>query len=119
MQFTIPNTPCTARMRGIWYFSDTGQSFEDWYIECCQIDNPSPNGRALAAIAFDRACTHWPDFHRPTDTTAINAWGAIIDEHLPLATPDSIVAAVDSVAARGERMVQPGDLIVEWETLNA
>lgn len=99
-----PNTPLTATLRSLWSAAPSGLSFKDWYLKQCQRDNPTTNGRALAAIAFDRANTYWPDFHRPTDTYAVGVWAELIDEVIPTATPDMIVSAVDSIAESGKTM---------------
>lgn len=102
----IPTTNLTARLRALWKCTDTGESWEDWYAR--QSEGGSPNGRAVAAILFDRALRYWPDFFSPADQPALAAWADLIDRCHPFITPDVIEQAVDTVAAQGVPHPVPG-----------
>jgi len=93
----IPNTPLTQRLRSIWSCADGHEPWEQWYARHCQ--GGTANGRAVAAVLFDRARRYWPDFYSPADLPAVAAWADLIDRCLPLVTPEVIEQAVDDVHA--------------------
>ncbi|MCV7424367.1 hypothetical protein H7K45_27860 [Mycobacterium yunnanensis] len=101
----IPDTELTQKLRAIWEglnsLTDDAPTWEQWYAE--HAVGGTPNGRALAAILFDRACTYWPDYFRPTDSPAVAVWGELIDNNLPFATPEVIEQAVDHVAETSDQ----------------
>ena len=103
-----PDTPFTAQMRSLWECipEDERPTFHDWYANLCRITpiSPTPNGIALAAVAFDRALIYWPDFFRPSDIYPVRTWAEILDETVPTATPDMVTAAVDTIAAHHANM---------------
>lgn len=103
MTTTIPDTELTRRLRTIWAGLQTldphTEPWEQWYAK--QSRGGTTNGRAVAAILFDRAQRYWPEFFSPADAPAVATWGQMIDEHAPFATPDIIEQAVDDVAALG------------------
>lgn len=103
----IPNTVLTERLREIWRVRceldcEPYQTFEEFYLRSCEgwhLGTPATvNARALAAILFDRARTHWPDYYSPADLPAVAVWGELLDRDVPTATPDVINRAVDRVA---------------------
>lgn len=96
---SIPNTRLTERLRVLWECTEGGESWEDWYARQCA--GGTPNGRALAALLFDRARNYWPDYFSPADTPALVAWGDMFDRFCPFATPEVVEMAVDNVHARG------------------
>ena len=102
----IPDTDLTERLRVLWRCVDTGESWEDWYARACT--GGSPNGRAVAALLFDRARRYWPDFFSPADAPAVAVWGDIIDRWHPLITPEVIEQAVDDVWLTGVEHPVPG-----------
>lgn len=103
----IPNTRLTDNLRAIWKIrcqldGSHPETFEEFYLQSCQgfrDTPPSINGRAMAALLFDRARIHWPDFFSPADIPAVTIWGSLLDDVAPLATPEIINRAVDQVAA--------------------
>lgn len=105
----IPNTPLTENLRTLWKCTENGEAWEDWYARHC--DGGTPNGRALAALLFDRARRYWPDYFSPADVPALAVWGDLIDERIPFATPDVIEQAVDDVAALGVRPCGPAHFL--------
>lgn len=112
--FRPPDTPMTESLRSLWEAlpSNNRPPFEAWYADSRHLYGPStPNAQALAAVLFDRALMYWPNFFRPTDSPAVWAWAELIDDMIPLATPDDITAAVDAVAARGDGHGGPADFL--------
>jgi len=101
-----PDTPFTAQMRSMWAYipDDQRPTFHDWYVDLCRTISATPNGIALAAVAFDRALNYWPDFFRPSDVYPVRLWAETLDAAAPTATPDAVTAAVDLIAARGQDM---------------
>lgn len=95
----IPDTWLTERLRVLWTCTEGGEPWEDWYARQCE--GGSVNGRALAAVLFDRARRYWPDYFSPADGPAVAVWGDLIDSTIPLATPTVIEQAADDVAALG------------------
>jgi hypothetical protein len=98
---SIPDTRLTRNLRVLWECTEMGETWEQWYARHCE--GASTNGRAIAALLFDRALTYWPDFFTPSDTPAVVVWGEMVDAYIPTVTPDVIEQAVDAVAASGVR----------------
>ncbi|MDP7729526.1 hypothetical protein [Mycobacterium sp. TY813] len=102
----IPNTPLTQRLRVIWSCTERSEPWEQWYARHCQ--GGTTNGRAVAAVLFDRALRYWPEFLTPADEPALAVWGDILDRWHPFITPDVIERAVDQVHADGIEHPVPG-----------
>lgn len=102
----IPDTRLTQTLRTLWECTDGHEPWEDWYARQCV--GGTENGRAVAAVLFDRARLYWPDFHSPADMPALVVWGDLIDRFHPFITPDVITKAVDVVAAQGVSNPVPG-----------
>lgn len=106
---SIPDTRLTRDLRTLWECIEAGETWEQWYARHCE--GGTPNGRAIAALLFDRALTYWPDYFRPTDIPAVVVWGDMFDTYIPTVTPDVIEQAVDAVAASGVRPGGPAQFL--------
>ncbi|GJJ22308.1 hypothetical protein [Mycolicibacterium mageritense] len=102
----IPNTRLTETLRNLWACTEGCEPWEEWYARQCE--GGTANGRAIAAILFDRARLYWPDFFSPADGPALAVWGDIIDRWHPFTTPAVIEQAVDAVYAAGVVHPVPG-----------
>jgi hypothetical protein len=117
----IPNTRLTATLRVLWRaqcdeYGWEFATFEEYYYRCVRegfgLGTPATtNGRALAALLFDRALTYWPDFVSPADLPAVAVWGELLDTRVPFATPGVIEQAVDAVAASGVSPCGPANFL--------
>lgn len=105
----IPETPLTRNLRVLWSCTDGSESWESWYARHSR--GGTPNGRALAAVLFDRARLYWPDFYSPADGPAVAAWAEIIEPANPFITPSVIERAVDEVHASGIADPGPGHFL--------
>lgn len=107
----IPDTHLTKSLRALWTVlcdipEATPPTWEEWYADQCI--GGTPNGRAVAAVLFDRAGRYWPNFLTPADQPALAVWADLIDRWHPFITPEVIEQAVDAVAAQGVQHPVPG-----------